>query len=681
MKPAFSNQPIRYDSHQTESLIKENRLLRREIRVAREASEITASLVVKQFEETESLLRRFQIANTQRKAVLDAASQISIIATDINGVIIVFNTGAENLLGYRAEVIIGKQTPLIFHKQTEIETYGAPLNARTGRKLSGLDVFFEYATLGHSEHREWTYVRKDQTTFSVSMSITALRDPDGAMSGFLCIATDISEKKRSEKALKLSERNYRLLVKNIPNIVFKGYADGSIEFFDDKVEALTGYKRTEFENSNKNWLDLIVPEDRPVARFKFIEALKGDKTYIRDYRLRKKNGDIRWVEAGSQIICDEKGDIEYITGAFLDVTERKRAEAALHESEEKYRSLFTSGPNPIFVLNSNTLAILDANPSAEQTYGYTKNELLDKPFTELGQFDYSNDCVVGQKVRHCKRNGDTFYVNIEACPTSYKSQEAIILGVTDVTEMMEKDAQLIHASKMTSLGEMSTGIAHELNQPLTAIKMGSLVLNAAARKGPLKPEELSTVVTEIGAQVDRASQIINSLRAFGRKPDFDIKPNEKTDINQPIKTALSIIGPQLKLQNIEVKFDLDETLPPVSAHTNRLEQVIFNLITNARDAIIQNSARAPASEKGVIKIRSYSKDDKIAVSVSDNGIGIPTDIRDKLFEPFFTTKEVGKGIGLGLSIIYGIVRDYGGTIDVESDVGKGSVFTYIFPAF
>ena len=232
---------------------------------------------------------------------------------------------------------------------------------------------------------------------------------------------DITEKKRSEKALAESERNYRLLIDNIPNIVFKGYADGSIDFFDDKIEALTGYSKELFLARTMKWNDIIYDEDRASVRHAFINALKGDKSYIREYRIGKKNGDFVWVEASSQIVCDDEGNIEFITGAFLDITERKLAEQALHESEEKYRSLFNSGPNPIFVLDQQSLEILDANPSAEETYGYTKEELVGISFEDLGTFEYENrsfslmpkgqwfqGCVLSQKVRHYRKIGRPF---------------------------------------------------------------------------------------------------------------------------------------------------------------------------------------------------------------------------------------------------------------------------------
>ncbi|MGD2269566.1 MAG: PAS domain S-box protein [Desulfobacterales bacterium] len=688
--PYYSPQVLAAIGDKNPALTDEILLLRKEIQVARRAGELTADLVVKQFEETEKILHRFQVANAQRKAVLDSAAQISIIATNKEGIITVFNTGAENLLGYRAKELIAKNTPLIFHLKSELDLFGKKLSNKYGRRIEGLDVFFEFAAGDSSDQLEWTYTRKDGTQFPVRMTINALRDPDGDFSGLLFIAMDITEKKRSEKALMESERKYRLLVRNLPNVVYKGYIDGSIDFFDDKIEKITGYSKEEFLSREKNLLDLIYQEDRDDAKEKFIQALKTDNSYLREYRITSKSGEIKWVEEGGQIIYGENGEIEFITGAFLDITERKLAEQALHESEEKYRSLFDSGPNPIFVLDRDSLQILDANPMAEETYGYAKNDLIGRPFSDLGpvediydglsHFDrkrWPKACVVNSKVQHIKNGDEPFYVRVTACPIKYKNSQAIILATTDISEMVEKDAQLVQAGKMTMLGEMSAGIAHELNQPLNAIKMGNEYLKMMVEKGNRIPrKDLLNVASQVSEQVDRASEIINHLREFGRKTDF---AKEKVDLNKTLRVAVGLLKQQLSLQNIIVDLYLEENLPPIWAHNNRIEQVIFNLVTNARDAIDQKKKTGRTEERDVVTIRSFTDDDRVVVAVSDTGIGISKDARQKIFEPFFTTKDVGKGLGLGLSITYGIVKDYGGEIEIQSSEGQRTTFKLHFP--
>ncbi len=691
MKQIFENF-VTTNSSRIQLLVEENRILRSEIRTAREAAEITSKFVVRQFEETEKLLRRFQTANAQRKAVLDSASQIAIIATDKNGIIIVFNTGAENLLGYHAEEIIGKHTPLIFHSESELAEHGKKLSAECGRRIQGFDIFFEYAIQNDSGQREWTLIRKDKTRFPGSLSVNTLREPDGSVTGFLGIATDISEKKRSEKKIRESERKHRLLIDNLPNIVYKGYPDGSLEFFDNKIESLTGYTKEELLSRKIKPADLTIGEESGHAK-NMQHALNNDRSYISEYRIRRKNGQIVWVEERGQIVCDEKGKIEFITGSLLDITERKLAEKALKESDEKYRSLFTSGPNATFVADMETLEIFDANPVAENIYGYTRDEIIGLSCAVLCTSENKGKCpgyckkdvISGEssenrKIKHYKKGRKPFYVKIKTSPAKYNEREAIILAVTDITEMVEKEAQLIQANKMTALGRMSACVAHELTQPLTAVKMGSEYLKMLIKKADsISEQDLLTAISQFDDQVNRGTAIINQLRAFGRKPDF-VKEIIQININKCVTGVLSIINQQLRLQNIQVKLDLDENLPFILFRDNLMDQVLFNLLTNARDAIMQKKENDyEKTYRHVIAIRTLTEDSRVAVVISDTGIGIPEHARDRVFEPFYTTKEADKGMGLGLSIIYGIIKDFNGKVDVQSVEGKSTSFKLSFP--
>jgi len=384
-------------------------------------------------------------------------------------------------------------------------------------------------------------------------------------------------------------------------------------------------------------------------------------------------------------------EIGILARSFDQMTQRLQdSEQELKASEEKYRSLFDNDPNPIFVFDRSTFQIIDANIRATEKYGYSKEDLLQMSFRDLGDPEDAEKirssvveaCISLPKVRHRKKDGSIMHVDIHSCPRVHLGEDVIIANIADISDSIQAEAQLIQASKMATLGEMSAGVAHELNQPLNAIRIGSDLLKKVVESGDSLERDrdlLVKVYDEIGSQVERAANIINHLREFGRKSE----PDEvvKVFINKPITEAFTLLGQQLKLKQIKVNLDLDESLPPVYGVSNRLEQVFINLVMNARDAIEEMLEKTSQKEReGLLTIRTYQEEGRVVAVVRDNGIGMPERVKEKIFEPFFTTKDVGRGTGLGLSISYGIVKDYEGTIEVESMPGSGTIFKITFPA-
>ena len=390
---------------------------------------------------------------------------------------------------------------------------------------------------------------------------------------------------------------------------------------------------------------------------------------------------------------NEPGDgdeIQQLTSSFRNMVWSIRLyRRRLQESESTYRSLFRSGPDPIFVVDVMSQKLVDANPRTEEVYGYTRDELVGMKYSVLGEehakecFEYfKNDelCAEAMKsarVVHLRKGNVPMYVNVTACLISYRTRPAIIVSTTDVTDLVEKDAQLIQASKMKSLGEMSTGVAHELNQPLNAIRMGSDFLTMVHEQNiDIPQEQYAQVVTEISTQVDRASDIINTLRSFGRKADLLL---EDVNLNEPVGSVVSLLSRQFLIEDVHIVTELDPTLPIVTAQHNKLQQVLLNLVINARDAIVERNEKEGTGVRGRILIRTEYDDTGVSVSVEDNGAGIPEHVVEKVFEPFFTTKATGQGMGLGLAISYGIVREYCGELTIQSAVGEGTSFTVRFP--
>jgi histidine kinase len=261
----------------------------------------------------------------------------------------------------------------------------------------------------------------------------------------------------------------------------------------------------------------------------------------------------------------------------------------------------------------------------------------------------------------------------------YPGRRALLVTTSDITQRLETEQQLIQMSKMTTLGEMATGVAHELNQPLSVIKTASRFFIKKVRNDePIPPHLLSTMAEEIDSHVDRASKIINHMREFGRKTDKRLDP---ISINDVLARTSEIFSQQLKARGIDIVWELSADLPRVRADANRLEQVFINLLINARDAIEEKVQGHPLlkGEKKIF-IGSRCSGARVYVEVRDTGKGIAPHLIGKVFEPFFTTKEVGKGTGLGLSISYQIVKDFGGSIQAVSREGEGACFILNFPA-
>jgi histidine kinase len=416
-------------------------------------------------------------------------------------------------------------------------------------------------------------------------------------------------------------------------------------------------------------------------------TFQDGKTHSSEEVVFGKDGSPVFILVSTSPILNEQGGVTAAIEMATDITQVRLLEQELKRSEEKYRTLFNSDPNPIFVFHPATLKILDANARAIKHYGYSKEELLATTFFDLAdpsEWERLRKALAAEegiivKVKHLRRQGDPILVTIRFSRLSHMGQEAIVATTPDITQRVKGEEMLIQAGKMATLGEMSTGVAHELNQPLSVIKTAAGFLRKKTERAEAVPSAtLLTLVQEMDNQVDRASNIINHLREFGRKTDI-----RKVDVqlNECILGTFTVLGRQLEVHGIKVELALDESIPPIKGDRNRLEQVFLNLIMNARDALDAKEQEAHDGQvEKTLRIRSYREGKDVVATVSDTGAGMSQAVKEKIFEPFFTTKPVGKGTGLGLSISFGIVRDYDGAIEVETKEGHGTTFRLRFPA-
>jgi PAS domain S-box-containing protein len=386
---------------------------------------------------------------------------------------------------------------------------------------------------------------------------------------------------------------------------------------------------------------------------------------------------------------EDKDVLELIGNRIGIAIENAELQNQCIKSEEKYRTLFNSDPHPIFILDTLTFNILDMNQRAQDSYGYLPEELLGTPFLQLGEKgdaeladglkNLSKDqSLLFTKKRHYRKGGRPFFVNINMSFAKYGEMDVIVAATTDITEVVEKETQLIQAGKMTTLGVMAAGMAHEINQPLNVIQVCADFFLKMLRKGQkIEDEDLKTMANDIVANVERASGVIKHVRDFARQSE---PVNSRVNINDPINDVFKVLGHQLKVHDVEVELELDPDVPDIFAEHNRLEQVFINLVSNAIDAMDEKGNRPEISDKEKrLTIKSFAENGHVCIKVTDTGVGMSEEVKNKIFEPFYTTKKVGKGTGLGVSISYGIIQDYKGSIEIESEVGKGTTFTLTFP--
>jgi PAS domain S-box-containing protein len=441
---------------------------------------------------------------------------------------------------------------------------------------------------------------------------------------------------------------------------------------------------TVFENLPEN-------ESREEIGLSREEGLKS-LAYIPISAKRKRTYGVIRVGSRTQgrISPEDRRVLELIGNRIGVAIENAMLQEQYIKSEEKYRSLFNNDPNPIFILDSDSFKILDTNERAQDCYGYDREELFGMPFVKLGD-PHDEEVETGlkslsagqsllfSKKKHYKKGKRSFYVNINISQAKYGEWDVIIATTTDITESIEREIQLIQAGKMTTLGVMAAGMAHEINQPLNVIQICTDYLQKSIQKGRAPgAEELTTLSGDIAANVQRITGVIKHVRDFARQSEI---VRSKVLLNDPIQAVFNVLGHQIKAHEIDLNLDLAEDLPYVMAEHNRLEQVFINLVSNAIDAIDEKRRNPEISNPETrIDIRTFSRDGRVVAQVSDTGIGMDQEVMDKILEPFFTTKEVGKGTGLGVSISYGIIKDYDGAIDIDSRVGRGTTFTLSFPA-
>ena len=462
-----------------------------------------------------------------------------------------------------------------------------------------------------------------------------------------------------------------------------------------KVSAINrkGCEILEYEEKDiigRDWFNDFTPERmRAEARSIFKRIMKGEIghfEYVEGFAVLSKSGKEKLVRWHNSIIKNERGKIVGILRSGEDVTERNRMEEALKESEYRFRTFFEDAPMYCFMVSPEG-KILDLNKLALETLGYKKDEVIGQPLITTIYAPGSREKAKKMFAKWKETGKTEGELNII---TKEGMERTVLLSVhsvrdtggkllhsisiqSDITELrrMEEERKILEqkaqlSSRLASIGELASGVAHEINNPLTGVIGYTQFL--LDRKDI--PDNIKDDLNIINEGAHRVASIVKRLLAFARQTKPARTP---VDINSLINDILQMRAYHLQANNITVDTALDSALPITIADVGQLQQVFLNLIVNAETEM------KLAHNKGKLLISTQKSDNTIYVSFKDNGPGIPKENLEKIFDPFFTTRDVGEGAGLGLSVCYGIVKEHNGRIWVESKPRQGATFNIELP--
>lgn len=488
---------------------------------------------------------------------------------------------------------------------------------------------------------------------------------------------------KNKKRLGESKERLQAIYENIPGGIMIIGSDYVIRDVNELTCEITGYRKEELIGQ---LCDKVCPKGSESKECPVWVHCRHEFRGM-DTTIKCRDGQSKPILKNAKQI-HYSGEL-YILEIFQDISELKRTEKALIESENMYRSLLDASPEGILIIDL-TGHISEVSGIALEILGTErKQELIGKHFLRFVHKESRGkvrNVIEKTMIEGLEQDVEFFLIRIngkqfvgEVSTTLIQETNGIprsfMAIIRDISQRKEMEKQLIHTERMAGLGEMATGIAHEINQPLNTISMSldNMLLRISENKGTEK-NYLIRKVNKIFESIYRISKIIDHIRAFSR--DHDDIPSA-FDINESIRNALSMISVQCRHRGIGLITELSDNLPAILGNTFKFEQVILNLVINAKDALEEKKLHEDFNKE--IRIRSLLHNNYIFVEISDNGIGIKKEDLGNIMLPFYSTKEEGKGTGMGLAISFGIIKEMKGNIDIQSEVFKGTSVRITLP--
>jgi PAS domain S-box-containing protein len=495
---------------------------------------------------------------------------------------------------------------------------------------------------------------------------------------------DIAERARVQRALEDSEARLQQILNNSTAVVFVKDTEGRFLFINRQFERLFHCRQA----------DVAGKTDREILPEEIAQAFRTN-----DLRVLERNAPMEFEETAPLDdglhtyisikfpLHDANGVAYAVCGIATDITERKRSDAALRVSEANYRAIFDAAEDAIFVHDIETGAIIDVNPKACATFGYTREEFRridvgmlgsgERPYTQQDAMELIARAAAGEQLRiewHGRsKDGSLRWHEVFVKRATIGGQERILALARDITEKKRSEEELARQreslyqrEKLAALGSLLAGVAHELNNPLSVVVARAVLLEEQAHP----PTRAAALKIRIAAE--RCARIVRTFLAMARQQQPE---RGAVAINDVVSAVLDMTGYTLRTSSVEVMLDLAKDVPAILADADQLHQVLLNLIINAQQAL--------QDQAGPRRIRITSRFDpvsnQIRINVEDNGPGIPEHLRARVFEPYFTTKPTGIGTGVGLAVSYGIVDAHGGSLTVDCPAHGGSIFTIVLP--
>ncbi|MFH1807618.1 MAG: PAS domain S-box protein [Pseudomonadota bacterium] len=668
-----------------------------------------ADYISKPFQ-TDELLTRVQTHLTlrQARAELEAQQQAlrasedkyrttltsigdGVITTDAGTRVEFLNPEAEALTGWSLGEARGRPIQEVFrvineHSRQTVENPVAGV-LRAGR------------VVGLANHT--LLVARDGSERPIADSGAPIRDSQGQITGVVLVFRDQSEERAAQHRLQQSEERYRSVVEQASDGIFISDATGQYVEVNPAACAMLGFSRDEL--LRKRIVDLIPPEELGTQPLR-LDELRAGKTLLSERHLLRKDGSRLEVEISARMFPDGR-----FQGLTRDVSQRKQAERELEKAAREWQQTFDASQDAIWILDAEQ-RIQRSNQAAQRMFGRSAGALLGQHCYDIVHEDARPhaDCPMRRACAgRCRetmelRQGERWFeVQVDPILGAQGQCEGAVHLVTDITERKRLQAQIAQADRLTSMGTLAAGVAHEINNPLAYVlyNIESLAgdlprLADAARRCTvalrqqlgdagveallgdagdlLQPAQLDDAVDRMRQAlggVQRIKEVTRGLGSFARVEQVE---QGAVDLRHAIDNALRMAGNEIKFRARLVR-DLNP-VPLVWASEGKLSQVFLNLILNAAHATPEGDV-----EHHRIGLRTWSETDKVFAEVSDTGSGIAPENLQRIFEPFFSTKGPGKGSGLGLAICKSIVHEFGGDIEVHSELGQGSRFVVHLP--